>query len=131
MVHRGDVVLSPQNLWMGNINYNELFENGIVSPSYRVFSIRNIFDKRYVAFLLKTRKALWSYSLVSEQGASIVRRNLNLESFLEISFPFPSFNKQEEIGDMISAVNGKLLLEKKLLNFLSRQKSYLLNSMFI
>ena len=131
VVHRGDVVLSPQNLWMGNINYNELFENGIVSPSYRVFSIRNNFDKRYVAFLLKTRKALWSYSLVSEQGASIVRRNLNLESFLEISFPIPSFNKQEEIGDMVSAVNGKLLLEKKLLNFLSRQKSYLLNSMFI
>ncbi len=97
VVHRGDVVLSPQNLWMGNINYNEFFENGIVSPSYRVFSIRNEFDKRYVAFLLKTRKALWAYSLVSEQGASIVRRNLNLESFMEISFPIPSYNKQKEI----------------------------------
>ena len=34
-----DVVLSPQNLWMGNINYNDRFEIGIVSPSYKVFSI--------------------------------------------------------------------------------------------
>ena len=25
-IHRGDVVLSPQNLWMGNINYNDRFE---------------------------------------------------------------------------------------------------------
>jgi type I restriction enzyme S subunit len=131
VVHRGDVVLSPQNLWMGNINYNEFFENGIVSPSYRVFSIRNEFDKRYVAFLLKTRKALWAYSLVSEQGASIVRRNLNLESFMEISFPIPSYNKQKEIGDIISAVNRKLRLEQKLLYSLSRQKRYLLRCMFI
>ena len=131
IVRRGDIVLSPQNLWMGNINYNDCFEIGIVSPSYKVFSIRKAFDERYVSFLLKTKKALWEYSLVSEQGASIVRRNLNLESFLEISFPSPSYIKQKEIGDMISAVNSKLLLEQKLLNSLSRQKSYLLNSMFI
>ena len=131
IVRRGDIVLSPQNLWMGNINYNDCFEIGIVSPSYKVFSIRKAFDERYVSFLLKTKKALWAYSLVSEQGASIVRRNLNLESFLEISFPIPSYIKQKEIGDMISAVNSKLLLEQKLLNSLSRQKSYLLNSMFI
>ena len=36
-----DVVLSPQNLWMGNINYNDKFEIGIVSPSYKIFSISN------------------------------------------------------------------------------------------
>ena len=131
IVRRGDIVLSPQNLWMGNINYNDCFEIGIVSPSYKVFSIRKAFDERYVSFLLKTKKALWEYSLVSEQGASIVRRNLNLESFLEISFPIPSYITQKEIGEMISAVNSKLLLEQKLLNSLSRQKSYLLNSMFI
>ena len=59
IVHRGDIVLSPQNLWMGNINYNDRFEKGIVSPSYKVFSIRKAFDERYVAFLLKTKKALW------------------------------------------------------------------------
>lgn len=131
IVHRGDIVLSPQNLWMGNINYNDRFEKGIVSPSYKVFSIRKAFDERYVAYLLKTKKALWAYSLVSEQGASIVRRNLNYESFLEISFQIPSYNKQKEVGDVITAVNSKLLLERKLLLSLSRQKSYLLSNMFI
>ena len=131
IVHRGDIVLSPQNLWMGNINYNDCFEIGIVSPSYKVFSIRKAFDERYVAYLLKTNKALWEYSLVSEQGASIVRRNLNYESFLEISFQIPSYNKQKEVGKVITAVNSKLLLEQKLLFSLIRQKSYLLKSMFI
>lgn len=98
-IHRGDVVLSPQNLWMGNINYNDRFEIGIVSPSYKVFSIDEKFDKGYIAFLLKTRKALWAYSLVSEQGASIVRRNLNYESFLEISFVIPSLKEQQVLQE--------------------------------
>ena len=131
IVHRGDIVLSPQNLWMGNINYNDCFEIGIVSPSYKVFSIRKAFDERYVAYLLKTKKALWAYSLVSEQGASIVRRNLNYESFQEISFQIPSYNKQKEVGNVITAVNRKLLLEQKLLLSLNRQKSFLLSNMFI
>ena len=131
IVRRGDIVLSPQNLWMGNINYNDCFEIGIVSPSYKVFSIRKAFDERYVSFLLKTKKALWAYTLVSEQGASIVRRNLNYESFLEISFQIPSYNKQKEVGNVITAVNRKLLLEQKLLLSLSRQKSFLLSNMFI
>lgn len=44
-----DVVLSPQNLWMGNINYNDRFEIGIVSPSYKVFSIADGYDNQFVA----------------------------------------------------------------------------------
>ena len=35
VIHLGDIVLSPQNLWMGNINYNDRFSIGIVSPSYK------------------------------------------------------------------------------------------------
>ena len=43
-------------IWMGNINYNEKFKVGIVSPSYKIFSIKAEFDKRFVAFMLKTRR---------------------------------------------------------------------------
>ena len=92
VIHLGDIVLSPQNLWMGNINYNDRFSIGIVSPSYKVFSIKPTFDEQFVASILKTKRALWKYSLVSEQGASIVRRNLNMEDFYEISFAIPSLH---------------------------------------
>ena len=88
-----DVVLSPQNLWMGNVNYNDNFEVGIVSPSYKVFSIAENLDKRYIATLLKTHRALYNYMLVSEQGASIVRRNLNMEAFEQITFKIPPLSK--------------------------------------
>ena len=130
-IHRGDVVLSPQNLWMGNINYNDRFEIGIVSPSYKVFSIDEKFDKGYIAFLLKTRKALWAYSLVSEQGASIVRRNLNYESFLEISFVIPSLKEQQATARMLSAFKQKHTMEEAFLRSLLLQKEFMLKSLFI
>ena len=53
----GDIVLSPQNLWLGNINYNDAFKIGIVSPSYKVFSIREGYNPYYVSCFLKTPKA--------------------------------------------------------------------------
>lgn len=130
-IHRGDVVLSPQNLWMGNINYNDRFEIGIVSPSYKVFSIDEKFDKGYIAFLLKTRKALWAYSLVSEQGASIVRRNLNYESFLEISFVIPSLKEQQTTARRLSAFQQKQTMEEAFLRSLLLQKEFMLRSLFI
>ena len=116
---------------MGNINYNDRFDIGIVSPSYKVFSINPMFNNNYVASLLKSKKALWEYSLVSEQGASIVRRNLSIEGFMEIAFPVPKREKQNMIGDTIAAVNHRIELENGILNGLNRQKLYLLDQLFI
>ena len=131
VIHLGDIVLSPQNLWMGNINYNDRFSIGIVSPSYKVFSIKPTFDEQFVASILKTKRALWKYSLVSEQGASIVRRNLNMKDFYEISFAIPSLEKQRRIGEGISSIRDIIRLEQSYLNILNSHKSYLLSKMFI
>ena len=51
-----DLVLSPQNLWLGNININNL-EKGLVSPSYKTFKLRNI-DKEFFRPQLRTKKCL-------------------------------------------------------------------------
>ena len=131
ILRRDDIVLSPQNLWMGNINYNNKFDIGIVSPSYKVFSIKPLYDSRFVASLLKNKKALWEYSLVSEQGASIVRRNLSMNSFMDIAFPIPNKEVQEKIGDAITNINRRIKLENEYLASINRQKCYLLNSLFI
>ena len=125
-----DVVLSPQNLWMGNINYNDKFDIGIVSPSYKIFFISNNFDKRYVAAMLKTHRALYGYKLISEQGASVVRRNLNLEAFEQLIFKIPTIDKQQEIGKTISLLNSRLETERTLKATYQSQKQYLLRQMF-
>ena len=97
-----DVVLSPQNLWMGNINYNDRFEIGIVSPSYKVFSIADGFDNQFVAAMLKSHRALYSY-----------------------------LDKQREIGYEISLLKSQLKTANKIIRAYTSQKQYLLRQMFI
>ena len=126
-----DVVLSPQNLWMGNINYNDKFDIGIVSPSYKIFSIADGYDKRFVAAMLKTHRALYNYMLVSEQGASVVRRNLNMEAFEQLVFKMPPIDKQREIGNAISALQSRLELAVRVKTAYEKQKQWLLTEMFI
>ena len=48
--------------------------------------------------------------LVSEQGASVVRRNLNMEAFEQLVFKMPSIDKQREVGNAISALQSRLEL---------------------
>ena len=127
----GDIVLSPQNLWLGNINYNDAFEIGIVSPSYKVFSIREDYNPYFVSCFLKTPKALYEYANASEQGASIVRRNLDINAFMAICFPMPERIIQDKVSERLRAINMKFDIEKQILEKLYIEKQYLLRQMFI
>ena len=131
IIHLHDVVLSPQNLWMGNINYNDKYDIGIVSPSYKIFSIADGYDKQFVSALLKTHRALYNYMLVSEQGASVVRRNLNIEAFEQLVFKIPPIDKQREVGNAISALQSRLELAVRVKTAYEKQKQWLLTAMFI
>ena len=126
-----DVVLSPQNLWMGNINYNDRFEVGIVSPSYKIFTITEGYDKTFIASMLKTHRALYSYMLVSEQGASVVRRNLNMEAFEQLVFKIPPYEEQCKIGRTLSTLHARLANANATKIAYEQQKQWLLKQLFI
>ena len=131
ILKKNQIVLSPQNLWMGNINYNDKYNIGIVSPSYKVFDIKEGYSKEYIASLLKTNRALYMYKISSEQGASIVRRNLNIEAFYEITFKIPTLKEQIKYGNIIKEVNKKIDNMSNISNKLLDLKKGLLQKMFI
>ena len=132
ILKRNQLVLSPQNLWMGNININNIFDIGIVSPSYRVYNIDiKKMDLNYFNYWIKTPKALYSYLISSEQGASIVRRNLNIEMFNQISLKIPNLEKQHIIGNRIYQFDLKINLEEEKLKLLYKLKKGLMQKMFI
>ncbi|MFF2178016.1 restriction endonuclease subunit S [Lysinibacillus sp. NPDC058147] len=125
------VVLSPQNLWLGNINYNSKYDIGIVSPSYKIFDINEQFDKSYIAYALVTPEMFYNYKISSEQGASIVRRNLNLDMFYEICFEIPCFEEQKTISSFLEKFDKKInFAEEKLFN-LQVQKQAFMQQIFI
>ena len=131
ITNKRDIIISPQNLWMGNITYNDKYDNGLVSPSYKIYTINDKYNPTYISTLLKSYRALYMFKTVSEQGASIVRRNLNLDSFYEISFNIPSKKEQDKISKLINSFNIKISLEEKYLQDLQYQKKFLLDNMFI
>ena len=131
ILKRNQLVLSPQNLWMGNINFNNSFETGIVSPSYKIYDINPYLNKYYIACLLKSAMAIKEYTLASEQGASIVRRNLNLDLFNKISFSIPPKEEQDRIATLLEIFSKNIELEESRLFKIYNLKDTLLQKMFI
>ena len=69
--------------------------------------------------------------LASEQGASVVRRNLNVEAFMGITFRVPNAYQQEVLSKAIIAIDSKLSNELAIFEQLRLQKGSLLENMFI
>lgn len=125
ILRKNQLVLSPQNLWLGNININRDFEVGIVSPSYKVFDIKNI-KIIYLENILKTERMKYNFEKISIQGASVVRRNLDMKEFLNLEVRVTQKNEQEKIGKLLSSIDKAISLHKRKFEKLKQlQKSYL------
>ena len=125
------IVLSPQNLWLGNINYNNKYDMGIVSPSYKIFNINKNLNEKYISYIIKTDRMLYGYKQASEQGASVVRRNLNMDLFYDILINIPCVEEQEKIANFLSNIDNIIEKESKKLEELKQWKKGLLQQLFV
>ena len=128
IIKNGDLVLSPQNLWLGNININNI-GTGLVSPSYKTFNFTDI-DSSFIKPQLRTPKMLEEYKNSSTQGASVVRRNLEIDSFYQIKIATPSIKEQEKIGSFFKHLDSTISLHQRKLDLLKEQKKGYLQKMF-
>ena len=131
ILKKNQLVLSPQNLWMGNININTEYNIGIVSPSYKIFNINNNINIDFFNYWIKSSKALYEYKVSSEQGASIVRRNLNIDLFYEIIVDVPKGELQNKLGNIIKLLNLNLQYNENLLQKIIKFKKGLMQIMFV
>ena len=131
IIKKNQLVFSPQNLWMGNINLNTEFEIGIVSPSYKVFNFSKLIDVAYFFHLMKTKRLLYEYMQASEQGASIVRRNLNLNLFFDIEINYPIINEQIRISKFLDKIDNKIQNTSLKIKKTKEFKKGLLQQMFV
>ena len=129
IIKNGDLVLSPQNLWLGNININNIGK-GLVSPSYKTFKLINI-DSSFINPQLRTQKMLEEYKNSSTQGASVVRRNLEIDSFYQIKIFVPTISEQEKIGSFFQRLDNTIVLQHQKLAKCQLVKKSLLQQMFI
>jgi len=124
----GNLVIG-MNLWMGGLDVLTNKDIGIVSPAYRIFKIDDKCNIYFLKNFIKTKKMLKLYILHSEQGASIVRRNLNLSELLEEKIKLPNLKEQQKIAEVLTACDDEInLLNLKLENF-KKQKQGLMQKL--
>ena len=132
ILREGQLVFSPQNLWLGNLNVNIDYEVGMVSPSYKVFCIDSgIANVSFLKDFLRSPRMMYEYVQVSEQGASIVRRNLDVSLFSSIKIVLPSLPEQKKIADFLTALDDLLAAKADEISRTEEWKKGLMQKIFV
>ena len=116
IIKKGQLALSVLNLWMGSLDVLTSCASGIISPAYKVFSFDC--DKMlpdFGKFFLRTYNMVWLYNINSYTGASVVRKNLDLNSLLNEEICIPVIEEQKRIINIMSCIEKEtVLLEQEL-----------------
>jgi len=88
IVNEGDIVYNPYLLWAGAIDQCWIIEEGITSPAYQVFKVKDGFDKGLIGFCLKNDEMLSKYGGISI-GTVKRRRRAPAEKFLKLKIKLP------------------------------------------
>lgn len=125
ILKKNDLVFSTMNLWMGSIDVLSLSEIGIVSPAYKTFTFdKKLCDSKFMSYFMKDVNMIKKYILHSEQGASIVRRNLDLDNLLKESVCIPSLEEQKKIAYIISTIeDANFKIKSKIIKIQNIKKS--------
>ena len=122
IIRRNNLVFSTMNLWMGSLDVLTNYDIGIVSPAYKIFEFNTeLMLPQYGNYFMKSYYMIEQYKKYSEQGASVVRRNLDLKGLLNSRVIIPSIEEQEEIvkiiektEKIIDGIHNKINYNKKL-----------------
>ena len=126
LVEKGDLAMSGLNFWMGSCHILTQYEKGIISPAYKVFSIRDGFSIEYIVNFVQSYNFKSSLLGSSVIGASIVRRNLDLEMLEEWTYLLPSLPEQKAISDILTYADKEIETQKQKLAAMQTQKKGLM-----
>lgn len=130
ILEREQIVFSPQNLWMGNINFNDSIDIGIVSPSYKIYDIKKNYYPYFIKHIIKTPYMMYQYVQSSEQGASVVRRNLNIELFYSCKVSIPSIEEQKKLANFYNLIDKKIEKQEEKIASIEDYKRGMMQKLF-
>ena len=129
VVERGDFLVSGLNFWMGSYDVLDNFEIGIISPAYKVYRLKSGYSNQFFKHFVHGVQMRFAMISASVVGASIVRRNFDLEALYEYAFKIPNFEEQKAIAKILDAAASELKHYEEKLNNLKLQKKGLMQQL--
>lgn len=129
VTHFNDICYNPANLKFGVICRNT-YGDLIFSPIYVTFEIADTVYPAYIELFLTNANFIGRIRRY-EQGTVYERMAVSPEDFLSYETHMPTYEKQVKFADKIQRIQDKIELETLFLNYLQKQRKYLLNAMFI
>ena len=128
-VKKNDLILSAQNLHLGNCNVNLRFEHGIISPAYKVYELINC-NPLFMQAWVKQDKTKDFFLKASTEGASVCRKNIVWEELYKQELPVPEIDEQEKIGKFFQNLDNLITLHQRKLDAMKEYKKGMLQKMF-
>ena len=123
------LILSAQNLHLGNANVNMRFEHGMISPAYKTYNIvgccveyMNQWVKRDI-----TKQFFYNATTV---GASGCRRNVDWEMLYSQLFAVPSLPEQQKIAEFLSTIDTVIAKQKETVSAWEERKKGMMQKLF-
>lgn len=128
-VRKNDMILSAQNLHLGNCNINKRFEHGIISPAYKVYSLVGV-DSDFMHAWIKKDTTKQFFEKASTEGASVCRKNIEWGTLYNQKMYIPSYDEQQKIGSLFNELDKAITLHQRKLELLKVTKKSMLQKMF-
>ena len=128
-VKKNDLILSAQNLHLGNANVNLRFEHGIISPAYKVYDLNNC-NPEFVQSWVKRDDTKKFFLAATTEGASQCRKNIEWETLGKQNISMPSLDEQKRIGSFFSQLDNLITLHQRKFEKLTNVKKSMLEKMF-
>ncbi len=125
----GTMVLSTQNLHLGNANVNQRFEHGMVSPAYKTYDITGC-SVELIAQWIKSAAAKRFFYNATTVGASVCRRNVEWDTLYEQPLYLPGIDEQDKIAKFLSLISERINKQQQFIVSLKKYKRGLLNQIF-
>lgn len=128
-ITKGALILSMQNLHLGNANVNTRFEHGIVSPAYKTFHIVGCLTEFMSAWVKRHAARKFFYDATTV-GASQCRRNVDWEELYQQTIAVPSPSEQRKIADLLSAVDDVIAAQEAEVAAWEKRKKGVMQKLF-
>lgn len=106
-IKKGDLILSAQNLHLGNANVNLRFQHGIISPAYKVYSVDGC-KQEFLHVWIKRDSTKRFFLNATTAGASLCRKNIEWSSLYRQIVMLPSPNEQETIAQYLISLDNAI-----------------------